>query len=40
MWILDIVYKFYKHLEKLSIEQVAYLRETGIPRTRIVRVWY
>ncbi len=40
MWILDIVYKFYKSLEKLSVEQVAYLRETGIPRTRIVRVWY
>ena len=40
MWILDIVYKFYKNLEKLSIEQLEYLRETGIPRTRIVRVWY
>ena len=40
MWILDIVFKFYKSLEKLTEEQLKYLRETGVPRTRIVRVWY
>jgi len=40
MWILDIVYKFYKQLEKLSREQLKYLREAGVPRTRVVRVWY
>jgi len=27
-------------LEKLTEEQLKYLRETGVPRTRIVRVWY
>jgi hypothetical protein len=40
MWILDIVFKFYKSLEKLTEEQLKYLREAGVPRTRVVRVWY
>ena len=35
MWILDIVYKFFKYMRKLSIEQLKYLRDAGIPRTRI-----
>ena len=40
MWILDIVFKFYNSLEKLTEEQLKYLREAGVPRTRVVRVWY
>ena len=40
MWILDIVYKFFRHMQKLSVEQLEYLRYTGVPRRRIMYVLY
>jgi len=40
IWIIDILYKFIKLINKLTLLELDHLRNRGIPRQRIVYVWY
>ena len=40
VWIIDILYKFIKNLNKLTLLELDHLRNNGIPRRRVIYVWY
>tara|TARA_B100001093_G_scaffold520256_1_gene613997 strand:- start:12409 stop:12960 length:552 start_codon:yes stop_codon:yes gene_type:complete len=40
IWIIDILYKFIKLINKLTLLELDHLRNRGIPRHRLVYVWY
>ena len=40
IWILDVLYKFIKLINKLTLLELDHLRNRGIPRHRLVYVWY
>ena len=40
VWIIDILYKFIKLINKLTLLELDHLRNRGIPRHRVVYVWY
>tara|TARA_B100000073_G_scaffold342345_1_gene345281 strand:+ start:616 stop:1164 length:549 start_codon:yes stop_codon:yes gene_type:complete len=40
IWILDVLYKFIKFINKLTHLELEHLCNRGIPRHRLVYVWY
>ena len=40
IWIIDILYKFIKFMNKLTLLELDHLRNRGIPRQRLVYIWY
>ena len=40
VWIIDILYKFIKLINKLTLLELDHLCNRGIPRHRVVYVWY
>ena len=40
IWILDVLYKFIKLINKLTHLELEHLCNRGIPRHRLVYVWY
>jgi len=40
IWIINVLFKFIKLLNKLTLLELDHLRNRGIPRNRLVYVWY
>ena len=40
IWIISVLFKFIKLLNKLTLLELDHLRNRGIPRHRLVYVWY